>query len=69
MTAEQKETAERSVTRFGEFSPKYQHFKCLWLLLESLLNIWLNVEPSLEIFLYYWAHFHCYKWANMKKLI
>ena len=36
---------------------------------ESLLNIWQNVEPFLEFFICYWAHFHCFKWANMEKLI
>ena len=36
---------------------------------ESLLNIWQNNEPSLEFFICYWAHFHCFKWANMEKLI
>ena len=49
-----------SVTRFGENSPKWQDFKSLWQLFESLHNIWQNNEPSLEIFICYWAHFHCY---------
>ena len=35
---------------------------------DSLLNIWQQVEPSLEMFIYHWAHFHCYTngqiWKN-----
>ena len=41
---------EDSVTRFGEISPSGLHFKSLKQLFESLLNIWQNVEPYLEIF-------------------
>ena len=39
----------------------------VWQFLDSLLIIWQNVEPSLEIFQCYWAHCHCYKFANIEK--
>ena len=47
----------QNVTRFGEISPKCRHFKSLWQLFDSSLNIWQNVEPSLEIFRYYLGTF------------
>ena len=60
----ERESDEISVTRFGEISPKCQHFKSLWQLLESLLNIWQNVEFSLEIL---YAIGHIFIATNMGK--
>ena len=39
-----------SMTKFGGILPKWQHFKSLWHLFPSLLNIWQNVFPCFEIF-------------------
>ena len=61
-------SATFSETIFGEISPKWEHFKSLWQLFESLLNIWQNVAPSLEIFPSYWAHCHSFKWSNIEKI-
>ena len=60
-----------SVTRFGKISANNrQHFKSLCQLFASLLNIWQNVEPSLEIFQsIFQAHFYTYKWANVEKIL
>ena len=60
----ERESDEIRVTRFGEISPKCQHFKSLWQLLESLLNIWQNVEFSLEIL---YAIGHIFIATNMGK--
>ena len=59
-----KRGLEISVTRFGEILPLWQIIKCLWQFYEGLFSIWEKLLPTLAIFGYNWATFHCYKWTN-----
>ena len=58
-----------SVTRFGEISPKctmiknFAHFETVHLIFVH--TFWLAWANSM----YFWAHFQCCKWPNIKQII
>ena len=49
--------ASSSVTRFGENSPFWQHFKSLMLLCEGLFSVGQIFETALVNILWHWANF------------
>ena len=56
-----------SVTRFGEISPLWQHLMTLCQMVEGLISVWQNFEPTVAKMLYFWAVFQCCKWPNIEK--
>ena len=58
-----------SVTRFGEILPIKQKFRNLWQHFKGLFDIWQSCEPTLGLFVCFWAKFHHCKWPNIEKTI
>ena len=54
----------RSVTRFDEISPLWQHWKNLWQCFEGLLSIWQNFEPTLANLLCYFLVLNGQNWTD-----
>ena len=59
---------ETSVTRFGEISPIQQNFRNLWQHLKGLFDNWQSCEPTLGLFVCFWAKLYRCKWPNIEKL-
>ena len=56
-------------TRFDEFLPLLQNFKCLWEFVEGLISIWHNSNQLRQILVNYLVNLPRCKWPNIEQII
>ena len=56
-----------SVIRLGKISKIYQKFRNLWQHFKGLFDILQSCEPTLRLYVCFWAKFHRCKWTNIEK--